>query len=95
MKPLFYVSTNGVFPMPADGAASAPVCLENDWEDGAVGTEESWRRLADGYSQSKWVAEALCREARAKGLAVAVVRPGNMAWSAESGAWNDGDFMCV
>lgn len=36
----------------------------------------SWQLLADGYSQSKWVAERLVFEAGARGLPVTVYRPG-------------------
>ncbi|WP_454907644.1 amino acid adenylation domain-containing protein [Variovorax gossypii] len=37
---------------------------------------DSWRGLVDGYSQSKWVADALARQAQARGLPVAIYRLG-------------------
>ncbi|MET3496379.1 non-ribosomal peptide synthetase [Variovorax boronicumulans] len=36
----------------------------------------SWSGLVDGYSQSKWVGDALAREAQARGMPVAIYRLG-------------------
>jgi len=36
----------------------------------------SWRGLVDGYSQSKWVGDAIAREAQAGGMPVAIYRLG-------------------
>ncbi len=36
----------------------------------------SWRGLVDGYSQSKWVGDAIAREAQARGMPVAIYRLG-------------------
>lgn len=49
--------------------------------------------LTDGYSRSKWVAEQLCLSAQKQRLPVSIMRPGNMAGSATSGAQNHHDFV--
>lgn len=48
--------------------------------------------LAWGYERSKWVAEHLVADARARGLDVAIHRPGRISGSARTGAWNLDDF---
>ncbi|MBT2335408.1 amino acid adenylation domain-containing protein [Variovorax paradoxus] len=52
---------------------------QNNTKEGTV-TEQSalasWRGLVDGYSQSKWVGDALAREAQARGMPVAIYRLG-------------------
>ncbi|MGO4605776.1 amino acid adenylation domain-containing protein [Variovorax sp. 2RAF20] len=52
---------------------------QNNGKEGAV-TEQSalasWSGLVDGYSQSKWVGDALAREAQARGMPVAIYRLG-------------------
>ena len=51
----------------------------NNAREGTV-TEQSalasWSGLVDGYSQSKWVGDALAREAQARGMPVAIYRLG-------------------
>lgn len=56
---------------------------------------ELWTELADGYGQSKWVAEQMCLEARSRGLPVSILRPGNMSPSAKTGSWNKSDFIYI
>jgi thioester reductase-like protein len=85
VKPVYYVSTNGVFPYGRGGRFSE-----------AHPTTELRAPLeasGDGYGQTKWVAEQLCLEARSRGLPVCVLRPGNMAGSSATGAWNANDFV--
>ncbi|SCX40487.1 non-ribosomal peptide synthetase [Variovorax sp. EL159] len=64
-KSMHYVSTLAV--------------IDQNNKDGTV-TEQSalasWRGLVDGYSQSKWVGDALAREAQARGMPVAIYRLG-------------------
>jgi nonribosomal peptide synthetase DhbF len=64
-KSMHYVSTLAV--------------IDQNNKDGTV-TEESalasWSGLVDGYSQSKWVADALARKAQARGMPVAIYRLG-------------------
>jgi nonribosomal peptide synthetase DhbF len=53
---------------------------QNNGKEGATVTEQSalasWSGLVDGYSQSKWVGDALAREAQARGMPVAIYRLG-------------------
>lgn len=79
VKPVHFISTNGVI---AEGTS-----IEEDQK------VDDWSKLTDGYARSKWVAEQLCLEARARGLPVAIYRPGNMAPSSQSGRWNSLDFI--
>lgn len=48
-----------------------------------------------GYQRSKWVAESLARQAAARGLPVAVCRPGRIGGDLASGAVPESDFMAV
>jgi thioester reductase-like protein len=80
-KPVHHVSTNGAFP-PGTG-----LCEEDaDLDALAEGIE-------DGYSQSKWVAEGLVRQAAGRGLPVSVYRPGNVSGHSETGASNPRDLL--
>ncbi|MBB4222732.1 non-ribosomal peptide synthetase [Variovorax guangxiensis] len=53
---------------------------QNNGKEGDTVTEQSalasWRGLVDGYSQSKWVGDALAREAQSRGMPVAIYRLG-------------------
>ena len=62
-------------------------------EDEPLEGETAWKCLADGYSKTKWVAEQLVLEAQRQRLPVSVLRPGNMAGSAATGAQNQKDFV--
>lgn len=48
-----------------------------------------------GYQRSKWAAESLVAEAAARGLPVAVCRPGRISGDRASGALPESDFMTV
>jgi nonribosomal peptide synthetase DhbF len=64
-KSLHYISTLAVIdPGNADGPVTERSALT------------AWNGLLDGYSQSKWVGDALAREAQARGLPVAIYRLG-------------------
>ncbi|MEO6921134.1 MAG: amino acid adenylation domain-containing protein [Collimonas sp.] len=64
-KSLHYISTLAVIdPGNNDGPVTERSALA------------SWNGLLDGYSQSKWVGDALAREAQARGLPVAIYRLG-------------------
>ena len=80
IKPLYYISTNGVFP------SGSTECKE----DTAI--DELHTRLEDGYSQSKWVAEQIVRRAQGRGLPAVIFRPGNLAGPTSHPAWNASDF---
>lgn len=83
VKPVHYISTNGVFP----STSSVPNFLET------ADLSEQSDQLENGYAQSKWVAEQMCHEAAHRGLPVSILRPGNMAPSSLSGQWNASDFI--
>lgn len=83
VKPVHYISTNGVFP----GSFAGDRYMETS------DLSECSEDLDNGYAQSKWVAEQLCREAAQRGLPVSILRPGNMAPSSLSGCWNLSDFI--
>jgi amino acid adenylation domain-containing protein/thioester reductase-like protein len=79
--PVHHVSTNGIFP------SGTGECREDaDLDALADG-------LDNGYGQSKWVAERLVREARARGLPVTVYRPGNVSGHSQTGAANPRDAL--
>jgi thioester reductase-like protein len=48
--------------------------------------------LYTGYQQSKWVAEALVKEARSRGLPVTIHRPGRITGHSRTGEWNHNDL---
>ncbi|KAG6618598.1 Linear gramicidin synthase subunit D [Phytophthora cinnamomi] len=83
VKPVHYISTNGVFP----STLTAPKFLET------ADLSELSDQLENGYAQSKWVAERMCHEAAQRGLPVSILRPGNMAPSSRTGQWNASDFI--
>jgi thioester reductase-like protein len=49
--------------------------------------------LRTGYSQTKWVAEQLVRQAESRGLPVAIYRPGMITGHSESGVSNPDDLF--
>ncbi|MDP6455560.1 MAG: thioester reductase domain-containing protein [SAR202 cluster bacterium] len=83
-KPLYHVSTNGVFPRQND----SPILESDD-----IGPFAD--RLEDGYSQAKWVAETLVWEAASRGLPVSIYRPGNIGHHSVTGKGNPNDFQSM
>ncbi|PSN72939.1 nonribosomal peptide synthetase 10 [Corynespora cassiicola Philippines] len=82
---LQYVSTNGVLP-PASG--------REGWsEDSMLDVAEVPEKLADGYGQTKWVAEQLVLEAGRRGLSVKVHRAGTISGHSQTGASNAWDLL--
>lgn len=79
--PVHFVSTNGVLPPSRDAWA----------EDSAL--DDVVERLADGYSQSKWVAEQLVHAAGRRGLPVRVYRPGTISGHSRTGVANERDLL--
>ncbi len=82
-KPVHYVSTGSVFPLSVPG------------EDRLIREDEELRSegLLGGYSQSKWVAEKLMLAARARGLPVAIYRPGQITGHSQTGVASGEDFL--
>jgi amino acid adenylation domain-containing protein/thioester reductase-like protein len=77
VKPVHYVSTISVFP-------------HDKWISGLL--EETWvvedgNSMRGGYPQSKWVAEKLVSIAAARGLPVAIYRPGRISGDSRTGIW--------
>ncbi|HYO60253.1 non-ribosomal peptide synthetase/type I polyketide synthase [Archangium sp.] len=81
-KTLHYVSTVSVLPL----GRKDPIR-----EDEPLDVPTS---LVGGYSQSKWVAEKLVREASRRGLPVTILRPGRVTGHSRTGAWNTDDLVC-
>ncbi|KAL3480885.1 hypothetical protein BJX99DRAFT_219798 [Aspergillus californicus] len=79
-----YVSTNGV--LPPSG--------EKGWsEDAMLGVDDVPTKLADGYGQTKWVAEQLVLEAGRRGLPVKIHRAGTISGHSQTGAANAWDLL--
>ncbi|CAG2246848.1 unnamed protein product [Mytilus edulis] len=74
IKPIHYISTNSVFP---DGDL-----------DYSEDENENDKKLTDGYSKSKWVAEQLIHIARKKAIPCVIYRLGNIAGDIDQGVWN-------
>ena len=83
VRPVYYISSNGVFPL------GAGRCLEEDELQGYAS------KLHDDYDRTKLVSEAQCRHAAERGLPVAILRAGNLGFSQSIGAWNSSDFVAV
>ncbi|KIW93789.1 uncharacterized protein Z519_05104 [Cladophialophora bantiana CBS 173.52] len=78
-----YISTNGVLPPSQDG-----------WEEDAMlDVDAVPAKLADGYGQTKWVAEKLVHEAGRRGLPVKVHRAGTISGHSTTGAGNLWDLL--
>jgi thioester reductase-like protein/amino acid adenylation domain-containing protein len=84
VKPVIYVSTNGIFPTEQGGTFP-----EGDRIDAYAGN------LTTGYAQAKWVAEKLVWHAVAQGLPACVLRPGNIGHHSDTGAANPHDFQIM
>jgi amino acid adenylation domain-containing protein/thioester reductase-like protein len=92
VKPVHYISTNGVFPVdpkayPEQQRDNLIVVCQED-----VKLQDLSPHLTEGYAMTKWVAEQMCTIAESRGLPVSVLRPGNMAGSSVTGVQNPDDF---
>ncbi len=81
IKQLHYISSLAVLPL-IEGKTK---WLESDDPDPTA--------LTNGYSQSKWVAERLCLEARRMGLGVNIFRFDFVAGNIDTGAMKETDFI--
>ncbi len=84
LKPVHFVSTLSVFH--TGGHDNGTVFQENDDLE-QIGVPFG------GYAQSKWVAEKLVMAAAARGIPVAIYRPGLVSGASTTGAWNTDDMM--
>jgi amino acid adenylation domain-containing protein/thioester reductase-like protein len=80
-----YISTNGVLP-PAPGR-------EGWYEDTNLPVDDVPTKLADGYGQTKWVAEQLALEAKNRGIPIKIHRLGTVSGHSETGAANAWDLL--
>jgi amino acid adenylation domain-containing protein/thioester reductase-like protein len=84
VKPVHFVSTLYVFaPADADGRT-------------AIGEDDipaHGNTLPTGYTQSKWVAEHMLNQARARGLPIAIYRVGRVGGHSQTGACQTDDFF--
>lgn len=87
VKPVHYISTNGIFPVEAEAYSTDVVECKED-----VSLQTLAPHLTEGYAMSKWVAEQMCTIAESRGLPISILRPGNMAGSFETGAQNPDDL---
>lgn len=93
VKPVHYISTNGIFPVDAEAYFVSPseekttVNLKED-----VDLDKFSPFLSEGYAMTKWVAERMCTVAESRGLPVSILRPGNMAGSSLTGVSNPDDL---
>lgn len=81
-KPLHHISSIAVF---------NEVGIASMGEDDPVAHVD---RLAAGYDKTKWVAEAILRRARERGLVATFLRPGGIAGHTVTGAYNGHDLSC-
>ncbi len=85
-KAIHYVSTVFVF----GPRAATPVRTVSETEPLSAEDE-----LVIGYFQSKWVAEQLLAQARARGVPITIYRPGVIVGESRHGRWdNHDDFLC-
>lgn len=86
LKPISYISTAGIFP--ANEAFSK---IEFN-EDMSINFDDSLN-LYGGYAQSKWVAEQLMHQAKARGIPVSIYRLGRISGDSQNGFWPKHDFL--
>ena len=100
VKPVHYISTNGVFPIDRKAyfaendqtsSSSSSIVVEEEHESVK---QMANKHLKEGYARSKFVAETMCHIARTeRGSPVSIMRPGNMAGSSTTGRQNLSDFV--
>jgi len=54
----------------------------------------SWKGLAGGYAQTKWVADKIAQLGRRRGIPTNIYRPGYVTGHSKTGVWNTDDFLC-
>ncbi|HEU4423679.1 MAG TPA: amino acid adenylation domain-containing protein, partial [Pilimelia sp.] len=84
VKPVHHVSTLGVF---LGTAYARRLVRETDIPDDPTG-------IASGFAQSKWVADALARAARDRGLPVTIYRPARISGDSRTGEYRTDDLFC-
>mmetsp|Transcript_36781 Transcript_36781/g.41084 ORF Transcript_36781/g.41084 Transcript_36781/m.41084 type:complete len:1150 (-) Transcript_36781:78-3527(-) len=99
VKPVHYISTNGIFPVDSKAYQSDEMTNSNDRNNHKpvhlkedVDLDKFTPFLSEGYAMSKWVAEKMVAVAESRGLPVSILRPGNMAGSSLTGISNPDDL---
>jgi myxalamid-type nonribosomal peptide synthetase MxaA len=87
VKPVHFISTISVFSSIDAKQNANGLTLINEWD------ELGDRPPANGYTQSKWVAEKLVASARDRGLPVSIYRPGRISGHSQTGVFNANDFL--
>ncbi|MEM8642936.1 MAG: SDR family oxidoreductase, partial [Cyanobacteria bacterium P01_G01_bin.54] len=54
---------------------------------------DRWEGLFNGYTQSKWVAEKICKIACSRGIPVCIYRPGVISGHSQTGMGNTSDLL--
>jgi thioester reductase-like protein len=90
---VIHVSTLSVY-APSQAELAAPGPIVHFSEEGAIAPVEALHHL-EGYAQTKWVAEALVREAQARGVPTVILRPGRITGHSCSGLASYADFMAL
>ena len=84
LKPVHFISTTSVFGS-SERAGIKVVREQDSLDDSQVS--------ANGYAQSKWVAEKLVNTARDRGIPVCIYRPGRISGHSQTGVFNANDFL--
>eukprot|EP00529_Nitzschia_sp_RCC80_P008612 CAMPEP_0113494810 /NCGR_PEP_ID=MMETSP0014_2-20120614/29294_1 /TAXON_ID=2857 /ORGANISM="Nitzschia sp." /LENGTH=1147 /DNA_ID=CAMNT_0000388705 /DNA_START=150 /DNA_END=3593 /DNA_ORIENTATION=+ /assembly_acc=CAM_ASM_000159 len=92
VKPVHYISTNGVFPVEAAAYGQSEADHDTVYLKEDMNLDDFAQHLSEGYAQSKYVAERMVAVAESRGLPISVLRPGNMAGSSSSGVSNSDDL---
>lgn len=80
---LHHISSNGAFPV-----------ADKVWPETAeISIQQAAEELSNGYSQTKWVADQLVLQAKARGMNVDVIRPGTLSGCSQTGASNTYDLL--
>lgn len=82
LKSMHFSSTTSIFPV----STAATVRYEQELPSTPDG-------LITGYAQTKWVAEHLLLQARARGISINCYRPGRIGWDTQTGQWNRSDGL--
>jgi phthiocerol/phenolphthiocerol synthesis type-I polyketide synthase E len=85
-KPLHFISSIAGVPEVEYGFRDDPTVYEDDRVDSHSG-------VFGGYGETKWVSERLCEQARERGLAVNVYRPGVLSGDSRTGIGNTRDMV--
>ncbi|MBW4636654.1 MAG: amino acid adenylation domain-containing protein [Gloeocapsa sp. UFS-A4-WI-NPMV-4B04] len=83
LKPVHFISTTSVFS--SSNSAEGKLREQDSLEHSPID--------ANGYVQSKWVAEKLITIAGDRGLPVSIYRPGRISGHSQTGVFNQNDFL--